>query len=116
LVELGAAVLKGAERLILQTPVRTLDALHIASALVLQVESGAVLRFATADATTTGTVLRRPKIGVGYLRLSHTVQPTRFFSAADLVLMLAAAQRLGPAADRRARIAPGAGLRLCKQR
>jgi predicted nucleic acid-binding protein len=50
LVELGAGVLKGAERLILQRPVRTLDALHIASALVLQMESGASLPFATADA------------------------------------------------------------------
>ncbi|MGD0288835.1 MAG: type II toxin-antitoxin system VapC family toxin [Candidatus Binataceae bacterium] len=50
LVELGSGVLEGAERLILQTPVRTLDALHIASALVLQMESGAPLPFATADA------------------------------------------------------------------
>jgi uncharacterized protein len=50
MVELGAGVLEGAERLILQTPVRTLDALHIASALVLQMESGASLPFVTADA------------------------------------------------------------------
>jgi predicted PurR-regulated permease PerM len=50
LVELGSGVLEGAERLILHTPVRTLDALHIASALVLQMESGAPLPFATADA------------------------------------------------------------------
>jgi predicted nucleic acid-binding protein len=50
LIELGAGVLAGAERLILQTPVRTLDALHIASALLLQMESGAPLPFATADA------------------------------------------------------------------
>jgi uncharacterized protein len=50
LVELGAGVLEGAKRLILQTPARTLDALHIASALVLQMESGASLPFVTADA------------------------------------------------------------------
>ena len=50
LIELGAGVLAGAEQLILQTPVRTLDALHIASALLLQMESGAPLPFATADA------------------------------------------------------------------
>jgi predicted nucleic acid-binding protein len=51
LVELGAGVLEGAERLILQTPVRTLDALHIASALLLQMESAKPpLPFATADA------------------------------------------------------------------
>jgi predicted nucleic acid-binding protein len=47
LVELGAGVLEGAERLIQQTPVSTLDALHIASALVLQMESEAPLPFAT---------------------------------------------------------------------
>ena len=50
LVELGAGVLEAAERLVLQTPVRTLDALHIASALVLRMESEAALPFATADA------------------------------------------------------------------
>jgi predicted nucleic acid-binding protein len=50
LVELGAGVLEGAERLILQTPIRTLDALHISSALLLQMESATPLPFATADA------------------------------------------------------------------
>ena len=50
LVELDARVLEAAERLILPTPVGTLDALHIASALVLHMESGAPLPFATADA------------------------------------------------------------------
>lgn len=50
LVELGAGVLEAAEQLLLQTPVGTLDALLIASALVLNMESGAPLPFATADA------------------------------------------------------------------
>ena len=56
LVELGAGVLEATERLIScrqQTPVRTLDALHIASALVLRMESEASLSFATRRSATT---------------------------------------------------------------
>ncbi len=49
LVELGSRVLEGAERLVEDKPVRTLDALHIASALIIQKEYGTMLPFATAD-------------------------------------------------------------------
>jgi uncharacterized protein len=42
-------VIERAEELILSAPVRTLDALHIASALVFQSASGHRLPFITAD-------------------------------------------------------------------
>lgn len=49
LVEVGATVLARAEELLRQAPVRTLDALHVASALVFQREVGIALPFVTAD-------------------------------------------------------------------
>lgn len=49
LVELGEAVLGRAEDVISQTGVRTLDALHVASALVFQEWSGLRVPFVTAD-------------------------------------------------------------------
>ncbi len=49
LVELDSWILERAAALILDTPVRTLDAIHIASALSVQMESGQTLPFVTAD-------------------------------------------------------------------
>ena len=49
LVELHAPILARAEEVAEQTQVRTLDALHVASALVFQERSREVLPFVTAD-------------------------------------------------------------------
>jgi uncharacterized protein len=49
LVELDAPVLGQAEDLLQRTQLRTLDALHVASALIFQRRSGTVLPFVTAD-------------------------------------------------------------------
>ncbi len=50
LVELGSRVLEQAEQLLQRAPLRALDAVHIASALIIQTDSGTALPFATADA------------------------------------------------------------------
>lgn len=50
LVEVGPLVLAEAEAVIQKTGLRTLDALHVASALVVQQTSGLTLPFITADA------------------------------------------------------------------
>jgi predicted nucleic acid-binding protein len=49
LVEVTASVLGRAEQLVQITPLRSLDAIHIASALVIQETAGMRLRFITAD-------------------------------------------------------------------
>ncbi|MGB6554833.1 MAG: type II toxin-antitoxin system VapC family toxin [Candidatus Binataceae bacterium] len=49
LVEVGSEVLTRAEDLLRHAPVRTLDALHLASALLFQEEAGIGLPFVTAD-------------------------------------------------------------------
>ncbi len=49
MVEIVPAVLMRAERLIRTVPARTLDAIHIASALFFQETGGVDLRFLTAD-------------------------------------------------------------------
>lgn len=49
LVELGSSVVARAEDLLHHAPVRTLDALHLASALLFQKEAGIALPFVTAD-------------------------------------------------------------------
>jgi uncharacterized protein len=49
LVEVSRRVLESADRLVREQPVRTLDALHIASALLIQGERESALPFATAD-------------------------------------------------------------------
>ena len=49
LVELGAPVLGRAEQVVQEAGVRTLDALHIASALAFQELSGLRVPFITAD-------------------------------------------------------------------
>jgi hypothetical protein len=49
LVEVSAAVLTRGEQIVRDTPLRTLDALHVASALVLREAAGLRLRFITAD-------------------------------------------------------------------
>ncbi len=50
LVEVAALVLARAEDIVRTTSLRTLDAIHVASALVVQASIGAPLRFVTADA------------------------------------------------------------------
>jgi predicted nucleic acid-binding protein len=49
LVEVGAIVLSQAEELVQKTGLRTLDALHVASALTFQAASGLIIPFITAD-------------------------------------------------------------------
>ena len=49
LVEVGAIVLSQAEELVQKTGLRTLDALHVASALTFQAASGLTIPFVTAD-------------------------------------------------------------------
>jgi len=49
LVEVGAIVLSQAEDLVQKTGLRTLDALHVASALTFQAASGMTIPFITAD-------------------------------------------------------------------
>lgn len=49
LVEAGAIVLSQAEDLVQKTGLRTLDALHVASALTFQAASGLTIPFITAD-------------------------------------------------------------------
>lgn len=49
MVETSTRVLSRAETVIQQTPARTLDAIHIASALVFQAASGLRIPFITAD-------------------------------------------------------------------
>lgn len=49
LVEVGPIVLSQAEELVQKTGLRTLDALHVASALMFQAASGLTLPFITAD-------------------------------------------------------------------
>ncbi len=49
LVEVGALVLSQAEELVQKTGLRTLDALHVASALTFQSASGLTIPFVTAD-------------------------------------------------------------------
>lgn len=50
LVEVGEQVLRQAEELVQKTDVRTLDALHIASAMMFQTASGLTIPFITSDA------------------------------------------------------------------
>lgn len=50
LVEVGEHVLRQAEDLVQKTGVRTLDALHIASAIMFQAASGLTIPFITSDA------------------------------------------------------------------
>jgi predicted nucleic acid-binding protein len=50
LVEVSERVLRQAEELVQNTDVRTLDALHIASALMFQAASGLTIPFITSDA------------------------------------------------------------------
>lgn len=50
LVEVDAMVLSQAEELVQKTGLRTLDALHVASALTFQAASGLTIPFVTADA------------------------------------------------------------------
>ena len=50
LVEVGEHVLRQAEALVQKTDVRTLDALHIASAMMFQAASGLTSPFITSDA------------------------------------------------------------------
>jgi predicted nucleic acid-binding protein len=49
LVEVGPIVLSQAEELVQKTGLKTLDALHIASALAFQAASGLTIPFVTAD-------------------------------------------------------------------
>jgi predicted nucleic acid-binding protein len=49
LIELGADLLGRTERVVEQTGARTLDALHIASALLFQAETKITMPFVTAD-------------------------------------------------------------------
>lgn len=49
LIELGAVVLNQAEEIIQQGPMRALDAIHIASALVFQTAAGLRIPFVTGD-------------------------------------------------------------------
>lgn len=49
LVEVGAIVLSQAEEVVQKTGLRTLDALHVASALAFQAASGLTIPFITAD-------------------------------------------------------------------
>jgi predicted nucleic acid-binding protein len=49
LVEVGPIVLSQAEELVQKTGLRTLDALHVASALTFQAASGLTIPFVTAD-------------------------------------------------------------------
>lgn len=49
LVEAGATVLTQAEDLVQKTGLRTLDAIHVASALTFQTASGLTIPFITAD-------------------------------------------------------------------
>lgn len=49
LVEVGAIVLSQAEEVVQKTGLRTLDALHVASALAFQAASGLSIPFITAD-------------------------------------------------------------------
>jgi uncharacterized protein len=49
LVEVGPIVLSQAEELVQKTGLRTLDALHLASALTFQAASGLTVPFVTAD-------------------------------------------------------------------
>ncbi|HJT19736.1 MAG TPA: type II toxin-antitoxin system VapC family toxin [Nitrospira sp.] len=49
LVEVGAIVLGQAEELVQKTGLRTLDAVHLASALAFQAASGMTIPFITAD-------------------------------------------------------------------
>lgn len=49
LIELGAVVLSRAEEVIQQGPMRTLDAIHIASAVVFQAAAGLRIPFVTGD-------------------------------------------------------------------
>ncbi len=50
LVEVSERVLRQAEELVQKTDVRTLDALHIASAMMFQAVSGLTIPFITSDA------------------------------------------------------------------
>ena len=50
LVEVSAEVLTSAEDLVRRTPLRTLDAIHVASALVVRAAAGTPITFGTADA------------------------------------------------------------------
>ncbi len=50
LVEVSEPVLRHAEELVQKTDVRTLDALHIASAIMFQTASGLTIPFITSDA------------------------------------------------------------------
>ncbi|HSE58490.1 MAG TPA: type II toxin-antitoxin system VapC family toxin [Nitrospiraceae bacterium] len=49
LIEVGSIVLSQAEELVEKTGLRTLDALHVASALSFQAASGLTIPFATAE-------------------------------------------------------------------
>jgi len=49
LVEVTAAVLSHGEQVVQHTPLWTLDAIHVASALVVRETAGLRLRFITAD-------------------------------------------------------------------
>lgn len=49
-VEVGEQVLRQAEELVQKTDVRSLDALHIASAIMFQAASGLTIPFITSDA------------------------------------------------------------------
>lgn len=50
LVEVGEQVLRHAKELVQKTDVRTLDALHIASAIMVKTASGLTIPFITSDA------------------------------------------------------------------
>ena len=54
LVEVGPIVLSQAEELVQRAGLRTLDALHVASALTFQAASGLTIPFVTADARQRG--------------------------------------------------------------
>jgi predicted nucleic acid-binding protein len=49
LIEVGSIVLSQAKELVAKTGLRTLDALHVASALTFQAASGLTIPFVTAD-------------------------------------------------------------------
>ncbi len=49
IVKLSDEVLTKAEKVVLYSPARTLDAVHIASALIFEEESGIKLKFVTSD-------------------------------------------------------------------
>lgn len=58
LVEVGSVVLDRAEQVVQQTALRTLDALHVASALLFQSVSGQSIPFFTSDSQQRGAAAR----------------------------------------------------------